>query len=95
MTFAPGKYAPGFKYSHWPPAPIFPAQVWGEESAKRLVRIKPKATQKQVTHHMAFWEKRFQVEYRDWPEAGMPRAIEAFRKAYLETREGLIAGGGA
>lgn len=85
----------GFKYSHWPPAPIFPAQVWGEETAKRLVKSKPKATQKQVKHHMAFWEKRFRERYRDWPVAGMPRAIEAFRKAYLKTRDGLIAGGQA
>lgn len=93
MTFAPGKPAPGFKYSHWPPAPIFSAQVWGEETARRLVTIKPKATQKQVTHHMAFWEKAFREQYRDWPKAGMPRAIAAFRKAYLATRQHLGTGG--
>lgn len=87
------KPAPGFKYSHWPPAPIFPAQVWGEVTAIRLVKARPKATSKQVVHHMAFWEKRFRDQYSDWPQEGMGRAVAAFRTAYAKARKRLITGG--
>lgn len=95
MTVILSEPVPGFTYEHWPPAPIFPAKVWGEETAKRLFKAQPKATRKQVSHHMTWWEIEFRDRYSDWPQEGMGRAIREFRRAYLATRADLIKAGKA